>query len=66
MVNNVMSKSDGPIDSRRPRKPEFLRELIAYIDDPNHKRVLSAYKLDDPVQSMEAELSRILMEIVKP
>lgn len=58
-----MSANPQP-SPQRPRKSDFLSDLIAQVDDPNHKRVLSAYKPENPTQSMEAELGRLLMEIL--
>jgi hypothetical protein len=57
---------DGSISSPTSKKVEFLKDLIAHIEEPDHKRILKAYNPDAPVESLEAELSRILMEIVKP
>ena len=43
---------------------KHLDELLAELSDPIHKRLIQAYQGDDPVQSMESELGRILMEIL--
>jgi hypothetical protein len=45
---------------------EFLAELEASISDPVHKRLIQAYKGDDPTNSMESELKAILLEILQP
>jgi len=58
--------NDESISSPTSKKKEFLQELIANIAEPNHKRILKAYNPDTPIESLEAELSRILLEVVKP
>jgi hypothetical protein len=42
---------------------EYLKELLAKLSDPIHKRVIRAYRGD--VDSMENELGKILMEILR-
>ena len=46
------------------RHEEFLKELLAEISDPLHRRLVQAYQGDDPVKSMEEELSNILLEVL--
>jgi hypothetical protein len=46
-------------------KSAFLAGLLGQVDNPVHKRILGAYKQDDPTVSMETELSKILLEIVE-
>lgn len=48
-----------------PRRQEFLDELLSKTEDPVHKRLLRAYGSDDPIQAMEAELGRVLREILE-
>lgn len=43
---------------------ESLDELLAELSDPVHKRLIQAYRGNDPVQSMESELGKILMEVI--
>jgi hypothetical protein len=43
---------------------EYLDELLAELSDPVHKRLIQAYRGNDPVQSMESELGKILMEVL--
>ncbi len=43
---------------------EYLDELLVELSDPVHKRLIQAYRGDDPVQSMESELGKILMEVL--
>ncbi len=47
------------------RRAEYLARLSEVIADPTHRRVVAAYAGDDPVRSMEAELGRILQEILE-
>jgi len=44
---------------------EFLDELLAELSDPVHKRLIKAYAANDPVQAMESELGKILMEVLR-
>jgi hypothetical protein len=48
-----------------PGKEEFLNELQAKAQDPVHIRLIKAYCGDDPVKSMEEELSEILLEVFR-
>jgi hypothetical protein len=72
-MNNIVETSDNAVcdDDKQlivqpSRKLAFLEDLLTSVDDPSHKKILGAYKQDDPIASMEAELSRILLEIVGP
>ena len=47
-----------------PKIEKYFNEVLEKISDLKHKRIISAYKGDNPVQSMEAELGKIVMEIV--
>jgi hypothetical protein len=51
--------------SQHLSREEYLDELLAELSDPVHKRLIQAYQGDDPVQSMESELKKILMEILQ-
>lgn len=51
--------------SKSPRCREFLGELQKEIPTSLHKRLLQAYRGDDPVQAMEAELAKILIEVLR-
>lgn len=44
---------------------KFLSELVEQISDLNNKRILQAFLDSDPVQSMEKELGKILVEVLK-
>jgi len=50
---------------QEPPSKKYLDELIAELSDPIHKRLIEAYQGDDPVQSMESELEKILIEVVR-
>jgi hypothetical protein len=63
--NNALDDNSKPSIPQLSRKGSFLADLLAVVDDPNHKKILGAYKQDDPIASMEGELSRILLEIVE-
>jgi len=43
---------------------KYLNELLAGLSDPVHKRLIQAYRGDNPVQSMESELGKILTEVL--
>jgi hypothetical protein len=44
---------------------KYSKELAELTEDPIHKRLITAYTGDNPKASMEAELSRILDEVMK-
>lgn len=54
-----MSEEANSQDSPSER---YRKELLAGLTNPTHKRLIEAYQGDNPVQSMEAELGKILME----
>lgn len=43
---------------------KFLAELLEEVTNPLHKRLLEAYRESDPVDSMENELGKILLEVL--
>ena len=43
----------------------YLEELKALVTDPIHKRLLAAYTGDKPKKSVELELDRLLIEVLK-
>jgi len=43
----------------------YLKELDALVTDPIHKGLLAAYTGDDPKESVELELDRLLIDILK-
>ena len=51
--------------SQDPSRKKYLDELLAELSAPVHKRLIEAYQGDDPVQSMESELEKILIEVVR-
>ena len=44
---------------------EYLDELLAELSDPVHKRIIEVYRGNDPVELMESELGKILMEVLR-
>jgi hypothetical protein len=44
---------------------EFLGGVLKEISDPIHRRLIQAYEEDNPVDSMESELRKILMEVLQ-
>ena len=50
--------------SRNSRPNEFLDELQKEISNPLHKRLIQAYQGYNPVESMESELAKILLEVL--
>lgn len=57
-----MNEEAIPEESSREK---YLSDLLTKLSDPIHKRLIEAYQGDDPVQSMETELGKILMEILR-
>jgi Trp operon repressor len=53
------------ISSEKSRREEFLGELQREVSDPLHMRLIQAYRGDNPVQSMESELAKILFEVLR-
>jgi hypothetical protein len=47
------------------RHEGFLAEILKEISDPIHRRLIQAYEEDNPVDSMESELTKILMEVLQ-
>jgi hypothetical protein len=56
-MNNILTP-------QRSSREEYLDELLAELSDPVHKRLIQAYRGNDPVQSMESELGKVLMEVL--
>ena len=50
--------------SHKFSRQEYLEELEASLSDPFHKRIIKAYSGENPVQSMESELKKILREVL--
>jgi hypothetical protein len=53
------------VSSQNSRREEFLDELQSELSDPLHRRLIQVYWGDDPVQSMESELAKILLEVLR-
>ena len=43
----------------------YLKELEELVTDPIHKRLLAAYTGDKPKESVELELNRLLIEVLR-
>ncbi len=55
----------GDQDQPQPLTAEqIVAQLTSRLTNPLHKRVVQAWTTDDPVHSMEAELSKILLEAI--
>jgi hypothetical protein len=50
--------------SQNSSHEEYVEELLAELSEPVHKRLIQAYLGNNPVQSMESELGKILMEVL--
>ena len=48
-----------------PAGREYVERLLEELTDQVHKRLIEAYAGDDPVASMEAELTAILEEVME-
>ena len=44
---------------------EYIEDILESLSNPIHKRIIRAYKGDNPVESMESELGKIVMEIIE-
>ena len=47
------------------RFEEYKTELSKLVTDPNHQRLIEAYKLPHPIENMENVLGEILMEVLQ-
>ena len=43
---------------------EYKKELLEKVSDSVLKRIVTAYEFPNPVDSMEAELDKILLEVL--
>ncbi len=46
------------------RLEQYMKELDALTTDPIHKRLIAAYTGDNPKESMELELGKLLSQVV--
>lgn len=53
------------VSSEKSRHEQFLDELQREVSDFLHRRLIQAYRDDNPVQSMESELTKILFEVMR-
>lgn len=52
-------------ENKQSRHEIYINELSERLENPLHKRVLKAYNSPDPVRAMEAELGKILLEVLE-
>jgi hypothetical protein len=45
------------------RQKEIISDILSQLSDPLHKRIVNAYGGEDPVDSMELELGKVLLDI---
>jgi len=51
--------------SNKHSRKKYLEELTESVSDPFHIRIINAYSGKNPVESMESELRKILIEVLK-
>jgi hypothetical protein len=56
-MNNEAADQELPEDT-------IVEELVAQLSDPIHRRIIQAHRGVDPVQSMESEIGKILLEVL--
>ncbi len=56
-----MAEEEKP---NNPKVAQYLSEVLENISNQRHRRIIQAYKGENPVQLMETELSEIVMEIL--
>ena len=64
---HYISKGEKAMTERtlqESRFKEYQAELLEKVSDSVHKRLIEAYQLKNPVESMEDELGRILLEVL--
>lgn len=49
--------------NKKDKREQLLQDFIGNLSDPIHKRLIEAYKSDIPLESMETELGKILLEV---
>lgn len=52
------------VTDKGPPEDVFMEELVAQLSDPIHRRIIQAHRGVDPVQSMESEIGKILLEVL--
>ena len=50
--------------SRLDKTQEYKQELLDLVTDPVLKQIIKSYNFPNPVNQMETELDKILMEIL--
>jgi len=43
---------------------KYLEDLLGIVPDGVHKRLIEAYKGEDPLKAMESELRKIITEVL--
>jgi len=56
-----MAEKNSDLDRRKL----FLEEILKELPDPIHKKLIQAYQGDNPVESMESELKKILLGVLQ-
>lgn len=49
---------------QNPPEDTIVEELVAQLSDPIHQRIIQAHRGVDPVQSMESEIGKVLLEVL--
>lgn len=62
-TQGALAEQSAP-PSARARRDEHIRALLTSIGDPVHVRILDAYRVSGTVETAEAELARVLEEIL--
>ena len=52
-------------NNEQTQQNKFLNELLGQVSNPIHKRLIYAYKGENPVTLMESELRKILLEVME-
>lgn len=55
---------DSKETTQQLSEEQYINELLAQLSDPIHKRLIQAHRGTVPVESMESELSDVLLEVL--
>lgn len=53
------------VADQNPPEDTIVEELVAQLSDPIHQRIIQALRGVDPVHSMESEIGKIILEVLK-
>jgi len=53
---------NNKLDPKDSYREKYVEEFLSALSDAVHKRLIQAYQGNDPVESMESELGKILIE----